>query len=226
MAPPANVSYKRAMRMLVVWLAVVSMAGCEGLGGGERGSGVAKTEVREVAPFSKIALEGSLRAEITAGAAQHVELSGDDNLLPLMTTEVEGQQLRIAPKKSIRPKLEMVATIATPKLVAVSASGSTVIALHGLAGDTFDLDTSGSSKVAASGTTGSLAIRVSGSGSVDTRELHAKSVEVVISGSGDVEVYATDALDVTISGSGRVRYAGNPGNVHKSISGSGSLEPL
>lgn len=226
MALPANVSYKRAMRTLVVWLAVVSMAGCQWRGGGERGSGVAKTEVREVAPFSKVALEGSLRAEITAGAAQHVELSGDDNLVPLMRTEVEGQQLRIAPKRSIRPKLEMVAVIATPTLAAVSASGSTVIALRGVDSDAFDLTTSGSSKVTASGTAGRLAIHVSGSGFVDTRELHAKNVEVRISGSGEVEVYATDVLDVTISGSGRVRYAGSPRDVHKSISGSGSIEPL
>lgn len=226
MALPANVGYKRAMRTLVVWLAVVSMAGCQWLGSGERGSGVAKTEVREVPAFSKVALEGSLRAEITAGAAQHVELSGDDNLVPLMTTEVEGQRLRIAPKKSIRPKLEMVAKIATPKLGAVSASGSTVIVLRGLDGDAFDLDTSGSSKVTATGTSGSVTIRVSGSGAVDARELHAQNVKVVVSGSGDLEVYATDVLDVTISGSGRVRYAGNPRDVRKSISGSGSLEPL
>lgn len=227
LAPAGNVSYKQPMRRLVVWIAVVSMAGCQWMGGGgERGSGVAKTEAREVPSFTKLALEGALDAEISVGGAQHVELSGDDNLLPLMLTEVNNQRLRIAPKQSIRPKLEMRARVTAPALAALSASGSTDIELHGLDADTFDLDTSGSADVSAAGHARALTIHVSGSGSIDAHDLTAQHVTVVVSGSGDLEVNATDVLDVTISGSGSVRYHGHPRDVRKSISGSGSIEPL
>lgn len=214
------------MRTTVVWLGIVATAaGCRGFGSGERGSGVAKTEVREVAPFTEVALAGSLRAEITAAGAQRVELSGDDNLVPLMATEVADQRLRIAPKRSIQPKLEMVARVTAPKLTALSTSGATDVELRDLDADAFDLVTAGASSITATGTAHALTIHISGSGSIDAHDLKAQQVTVDVSGSGDVEVYATDVLDVRISGSGSVRYHGNPRDVRKSISGSGSVEP-
>src|SRR5258708_5843063 len=86
-----------AMRMLV-FLIALPVLGCNWVGG-EKGSGTPKTEVREVGAFTSVKLEGSLRADIAAGGAQHVEISGDDNIVALMTTEVTDQRLRVAPKK-------------------------------------------------------------------------------------------------------------------------------
>lgn len=212
------------MRMLLLSIALVAL-GCDWVGGGEKGSGTPKTEVREVGAFTKVKLEGALRADITAGSAQHVELSGDDNIVPLMTTEVADQRLRVAPKKKVSPKLELVARIATPTLTAVSTSGSGAVTVSGIAGDSFDLSTSGSAKITARGTTQKLAISVSGAATIDTKELVAQDVTIDVSGSGELDVHASGHLTVQISGSGTVRYYGNPTDVKKSISGSGTVEP-
>jgi hypothetical protein len=211
------------MRAQALWLTF--LVGCELFGSGEKGSGTPKTETRDVGAFTKVQLEGSLHADITAGGAQHVEISGDDNLVPLVTTEVKDQHLRVYTTKQIRPKLDLVARISAPAVTAVSASGSSVIQVHGVQGEAFALDTSGSARITAAGTAQKLTIDVTGSASIDAKELKAQNVTIEVSGSGDLDVYATDVLDVSISGSGKVRYYGHPRDVKKSISGSGTLEP-
>jgi putative autotransporter adhesin-like protein len=210
------------MRTITILIPLV--VGCQWLGGAEHGSGKPKTEARQVPAFTKLELQGALHADITAGAAQSVEISGDDNLVPLVTTEVKDQRLVIGTRKRVAPKLELLARISAPALAAVSVSGSTAIKLRGVAGDTFDLDTSGSAEIVASGKTHKLRVDVSGSASIDAHELAAEDVTVVVSGSGEIEVAATGVLDVQISGSGRVRYHGTPRELRKVVSGSGTVE--
>jgi hypothetical protein len=203
----------------------VLVVGCQFFGSGVRGSGTLKTEQRTVPAFSKLAVGGSIHADVTAGAPQLVELSGDDNIVPLITTAVDGAELRVEPTKSISPKLDLTAKIATPKLEALAVSGSVNAVVRGVASDAFALRTSGSTNVTASGQSKRVAIHVSGSSTVDAHELHAEDVTLEISGSADVDVYATGVLDVHVSGSAHVRYAGSPREVHKDISGSGTVEP-
>lgn len=214
--------YETSMRALVV---VAVLTGCHGFGGGERGSGTPKTEAREVAAFTHVSLEGSMNADITVGSAQAVELSGDDNIVPLIVTEVRDHELRVRPSKPVRPKLDLVARIATPTLTALAASGSTDIELRGIAGDAFAIDASGSTELTASGTVQKLTIEVSGSAKIDATAVKAQNVTLEVSGSAELDVYASDVLDVHISGSATVRYAGSPRDVRKAISGSATIEP-
>jgi hypothetical protein len=44
-----------------------------------------------------------------------------------------------------------------------------------------------------------------------------------VSGSGNAAVYVSNSLNAHVSGSGGVHYGGNPKNVSKSKSGSGSI---
>ncbi len=212
----------RTLRCCFVLLAV----GCQWFGAsGERGSGKTKTETRELPAFTKVSLEGALRAEIAAGSPQLVELTGDDNIVPLIATEVSDAQLRVRPKQSVQPKVDLVARIATPTLTALSVSGSAAVKVAGVSGDALAIDCSGSATVVATGTARKFTAHVSGAADIDATQLAAEDVTVKVSGSGDLDVTATGILDVEISGSGRVRYHGTPREVRKSISGSGTVEP-
>lgn len=211
------------MRKLAALTVVV--VGCQLFGGGVRGSGTPKTEQRTVPAFEQLSIQGSMHADVTAGAAQLVELSGDDNIVPLIATIVQANELRIGPAKSISPKLDLTAKIAAPKLTALALSGSVQAVVRGIASDAFEIHTSGSTTVTATGTAKRVAIHVSGSSTVDANALHAEDVTVNVSGSADVDVSATGILDVHISGSAHVRYTGSPREVHKDISGSGTVEP-
>lgn len=200
---------------------VVLVAGCNVLDA-EPGNGKAGRQIRALAPFHAVELSGSLVGDIAIGPTQSVEITGDENLLPLVETDVRDGALRVHTTKNVRPKLEIAVHVVVPAIDAVSLSGSCTAKVQGQ-GDTLALSLSGSGSITASGKVGALSIQGSGSTKVDAAALAADRVRVSISGSGAAEVAAATALDVDISGSGTVLYHGHP-KVTKSVSGSGSVE--
>jgi Putative auto-transporter adhesin, head GIN domain len=199
---------------------LIVLAGCSWIG--VEGSGKPTREVRPVTGFSAIDISSAINAEIAIGAAERVEISGDDNLVPLVATEVNGKRLVIETRKRVRPKLPLVARITALRLGALDVSGSSNVALHGVHEDRLALDLSGSAVIRGDGTVGQLDIDVSGSGSLELDQLAAERASVTVSGSGNVVLAVSRALDVHISGSATVTYRGDP-EVKQDISGSGRL---
>jgi len=203
-----------------VLVVLVMLGGCSWTG--VEGSGKAKSEVRPVASFHAIDISGAINTEIAIAADPRVELSGDDNLIPLIITEVDSKGLELGTRKNLRPKLPLVARVSAPQIDAIEVSGSSRVAIHGVHDDHLSLDLSGSAAVHGDGTVRQLTIDVSGSGSVELDQLAAERASVTISGSGNVVIAASQALDVHISGSGTITYRGDP-KVTQDISGSGRL---
>ena len=81
----------------------------------------------------------------------------------------------------------------------------------------------GSGNLAIIGATDRLNAHITGSGNLQAEELAAKHVHVTVTGSGDAVVRATDEIDAHITGSGNVRFAGNPAQVKRSVTGSGEI---
>jgi len=200
--------------------ALIVLAGCGWTG--IRGSGTPKTEVRTVPAFSAISLTGSVDAEIATGAETRVEITGDDNLVPLITSEVRGDRLEIGSQKTVRPNVRLLARITAPRITAVTVTGSGDIIARGLQADYLDIAVSGSGSIHGEGTARELAVEVRGSGDIVLDRLAAERARVTVSGSGDVEVAAARALDVSISGSGDVTYHGSP-ELKQHVSGSGGI---
>src|SRR6058998_1729791 len=73
------------------------------------GSGAKKVEKRSVPAFTTVNISGAYEVEITAQNEQSVEIEGDDNLLPLIKTEVKDGVLEISNEKgfSTRNKLHV-----------------------------------------------------------------------------------------------------------------------
>lgn len=189
---------------------------------GVEGSGTAKSEVRPVASFHAIDISGAIKTEIAIAADQRVEISGDDNLIPLVTTEVDGKGLEIGTRKNVRPKLPLVARVSAPRIDAIEVSGSSNVAIHGVHDDSLTLELTGSATVHGDGTVRQLTIEVSGSGNVELAQLAAERASVTVTGSGNIEIAASQALDVHITGSGAITYHGDPA-VTQDITGSGRL---
>ena len=63
--------------------------------GGEKGSGKIVTEKRSLSGFKGVDVGGVFQVEITAGKEFAVEVETDDNLLPLIKTEVNNGVLEI-----------------------------------------------------------------------------------------------------------------------------------
>src|SRR4051794_15454674 len=84
-------------RIGITALVVSCLIGCAGIGGFNvtRGSGNVITQKRDVSGFSSVVLAGVGDLAITQGDAEGLTISAEDNLLPLIKTEVKNNILTI-----------------------------------------------------------------------------------------------------------------------------------
>ena len=80
------------MKKLVLLIVLVVLgAGCH-LHHGVAGSGKRQKEKRGVGSFTSISTEGAFDVEVVCQKPQSLEIEGDDNVLPLVTTASAGLQ--------------------------------------------------------------------------------------------------------------------------------------
>lgn len=212
------------MKKFVLLIAVIALAaGCRGIHHGVPGSGKLLKEKRNVASFNSISTEGAFDLELVCQKPQELEISGDDNILPLVSTEVSNNVLRVRNLRNYSTSQPLTLRISVPDLVRIDSSGAGTIEVSGIKNDKFEINVSGAPTIRASGETRALAIDASGAAKIDLHKLRAARVEVDSKGVSAVEVYAAEQLDVTVSGPSHVIYRGNP-VVNKTVNGPGSVE--
>ncbi|MCE9661534.1 MAG: DUF2807 domain-containing protein [Burkholderiales bacterium] len=219
-------------RLLAATLAALSLPAFAGMQEA-RGSGRIASERRSLAGFDRIAVAGAFEIELRQGSSEGLELSGDDNLLALVETRLEGRNgstLQISPRRDVdlRPSQPIRIRIDLIRLAGVDlAGGSTLkanglrtarlalaiggsgdIAISGLEAERLAVDVGGSGKVAVDGRSAEASLSIAGSGRVVLPALAADDVSISIAGSGSAEVRAERRLKISIAGSGRVRHSG------------------
>lgn len=212
------------MKRLALLLFVIALGtACHGIHRGVLGSGKLLKENRNVGSFNSISTEGAFDIEVVCQKPQEVEISGDDNILPLVSTEVSNNVLHVRSLRNYSSSEPLKLRISVPDLVEIHSSGAGAIEVSGVKNDRFEIDVNGAPTIKASGETKALKIDANGAGNIDTHKLRAARVEVESKGVSGVEVYAAEQLDVTVSGPSHVIYRGNP-VVHKTVHGPGSVE--
>lgn len=191
--------------------------------GGVKGSGNVATEKRDVADFSKVDVGGVFQVEVVAGKEYSVEVQADDNLLPLIRTEVRGGTLQISSEKRFNTRNDIKVRITAPNIEGIEASGASRVNASAIRSESLDIDTSGASKVNLSGEARQLNIQVSGASNIDASGLNAVNADIDASGASKVSVNATGSLKTEASGASSVTYAGNPANVEKRTSGASRI---
>ncbi len=190
---------------------------------GVKGSGNVVTENREVRDFKAIDVSGVFNVEIVAQKEFSVQVEADDNLLPLIKTEVKNGVLEISTEKRIKSRTRMTVRISAPDIESIEASGATKVSAIELKNSSLKLDTSGASKISVAGETGSLNVDVSGASKIDAENLAAANVIVDASGASKVLVNVSGELRADCSGASSVTYSGTPTNIVKNTSGAGKL---
>ena len=211
----------KRLGLLIVLIALGSA--CHGMRHGVRGSGKLLKETRNVGSFNSISTEGAFNIVVVCQKPQDVEISGDDNILPLVTTEVSNNVLHIKNLRNYSTSEPLTLRISVPDLVGLHSNGAGTIDVSGLKNEQFEISVNGAPTISASGETKTLKIDANGAGNIDTHKLRAARVEVESKGVSGVEVYAAEQLDVTVSGPSHVIYRGNP-VVHQTVHGPGSVE--
>jgi hypothetical protein len=194
-------------------------------GPAEEGSGRPATETRSVPEFQRVHVAGPDRVIITVGGERSVEVTGDDNLLEFIRTEVSDHELRISRERPLRTREPSSVTITVPSLDAVEVIGSGDVELRGVDGGDLFLKINASGRIVAEGWVDYLEVEVTASGDVFAAGLEAERADVQITASGNVRVNARDTLDVQITASGTVFYVGDP-RINQTIVASGDVRRL
>ena len=212
------------MKRIVLLLVLISLvAGCHRIHDEIAGSGNLQKQKRDVGSFNSISTEGAFDITIVCQKPQSLEIEGDDNVLPLIRTEVSNNVLRIRNLRSYSVSEPIRIKISLPDLEGISASGAGTVDVSGLKNEKFGIDASGAPAIKVSGETNALNIDTAGAGKIDTHKLRAARVVVDSKGVSKIEVYAAEQLDVTVSGPSHVIYQGDP-VVKQNVNGPGKVE--
>jgi len=201
------------------------LGGCDlgAITGGVRGDGVRKSETRQVAAFDQVAVLGGGTVELLIGPAGPLEITMDQNLLPLIRTEVKDGRLVIEPTEPIRSRQGFAIRVATPDVRRIESTGAARITVTGVSNARLELQLSGAGSVTASGRTDALVANGTGAVRIMADGLEARQVDIDLTGACHGEVHATEALDAAITGAGSVVYRGDP-KVTQRLTGAGSVK--
>lgn len=191
---------------------------------GIKGSGMAKTEKRNLADFKEIEVGGIIEVEITAQKDFSVEVQADDNLLEYIETEVSGDTLKIHTNKRISPQTKIRIIISMPELTGLEVSGVSKTTATNIKTDSFKIDISGASKVVITGQAKDLNIEASGVSKVNAEGLKVENAEINSSGASNLTVSVSNELNADASGASQVNYVGDPKNLIKDTSGASSIK--
>ena len=188
------------------------------------GEGPTATQIRQVANFSKVKINGSGDVEIVPSNNQQVIVSGYTNLLDVYESKVVNGELQLGfeSRKNIRND-NIKVRIEIPDVRSVNINGSGDVLVNGfLQGTELSSLINGSGRIRIwSSAFDRMSYNINGSGDIFAAGIPSKTTEALISGSGFIELNCTQQLKIRISGSGTVDYYGNPPATDISISGSG-----
>jgi len=188
-----------------------------------QGSGIAKTENRAVASFDSLDVNFAGAIAVRSQEQQSLEISGDDNIIPFITTEVKNGTLYVRATKGYSPQQKLQIRVSTPNVKRFVFDGVGDANLFNIKNDRLAIVVTGVGSFSVSGETKELDITLSGVGSVDAKNLRAVNVKVNSNAVGSVDLYVTRQLDINSTGIGEVNYYGNPKIVNKQAEGIGKI---
>ena len=231
------------MKNIVQLLIVLSfiLGACNDLIDCEEGKGAIVSRTLSLDNFNSLQLSGSDKLYISQGAEQEVVVEGQQNIIDLISLDVQTGLWDIHIRGCIRRHEPLVYYVTLPEISLLSLSGSGDIVgentlsatnlklkVTGSGAIFVDLDASvdaeitGSGEINLSGEAESADVKLTGSGTFGAYDLEVDYADLSIEGSGDAFVWVRDEMNVSIAGSGNVYYKGNP-EIDYTISGSGQL---
>jgi hypothetical protein len=215
---------------------------------GERiiGSGEVISQERPVSGIRRVRMGVPGNLEIQQGATESLTVTGEDNILAVLTTDMAGDELEIGwiTNASIRPlrPLQVKLTVKNLEGLVSSSSGKVTVGplttgnlrlnlsssggveINALQADKVTVDLSSSGDLLLKGEANQLDVQISSSGSFQGADFPVEQAAVRMSSSGNATLWVLKNLDVNITSSGNVAYYGQPA-VLQTITSSGNLIP-
>jgi hypothetical protein len=202
-------------------------------------------EMRDVADFTSVSLNGSMDVNVSVGKETSVKVIADSDIIDYLETEVKNGRLIIdlEDNRSYRNIKKMQVIVTTPTLKSARLNGSGDMDVNNVEADTFEfelrgsgdanltdfevekleLNLAGSGDIESDGSCKSLDISLRGSGDISGRKMKCDTADVSLRGSGDVQVFAEKSAKVNVRGSGDVDVYGDPDTLDSNVNGSGDV---
>ena len=189
-----------------------------------QGSGVMRSEKREVSGFSKIDGSGAINVEISMQETFSVEVEADDNLLEYIKTEVDGDTLKIYSEGRLSRQNPVNVKIGMPSINGLEIAGASKANVANVTGAEISLSANGASRINISGEVKNLQSKANGASAIEAESLKTENAEVKVNGASKTIVFATNDLIAKANGASRITYVGEPANIEKKANGASSIK--
>ncbi len=192
-----------------------------------QGNGVAVTETRPLASFTRVDVEGSMHVTLQSGPECAAYVTSDGNLSGYIQTSSFAGVLTIRLSTDIEPVVVPEITVVVPNIHHVIQNGNGQLDIQ--EGGNFpdlSLELNGGGQIRFSGTASHLSAVVNGSGSINLQGF-AAFLTADLNGTGEIQAenLLVEAADVELSGAGNVYLdLDYESNLTLNLSGSGLLE--
>lgn len=201
--------------------------------------------------FSEVEVHGGFRVLVRQGDTYHVEAAGRPEDLDEVRLSLDGDRLVVRHRDRGffsgfgAGNHPILVTVTLPRLQRLELSGASQSDVSGFRNERLRLQASGASFVRLnvdvpnldvnlssashadmSGAATELTIDGSSASQVEALGLRAERTTLKLSGASQATVQATRSLTADLSGASRGRYAGQPANIEKDLSGASSLEEV
>jgi hypothetical protein len=212
------------------------------------GNGKVKTESRDLLSFDQVHITGVFNVILEQGSKEAVSVEADENVLPLIITEVVDNilQVKIKDDVSIKHAKKINVHITLVDLQVISMQGVGTLKSEGmlqlkeielknegvgttnlsLNADKLTVNTASVGALTLSGSVKDVSIKHDGVGILKAFELKTSRLSLITSGVGASEVYATEEISIDAAGIGSVKYKGGAAKKNIKSEGVGTVSEL
>ena len=188
---------------IIMLVLVGVLAGCV------QGQGPVTSETREVGAFSRIEATAGIRVVVRIGPSEAVKVTAQENLLPVVATDLRGDTLSIEASEDFTTLEPVTVTVVVPALDGITLSGGAQAVIDGLDAESLELRIRGGAQVTAAGSVGSVALHADGGATAGLEDLSARVATVSMEGGATATLTASDEVTGTAAGGSRLTVLGD-----------------
>jgi hypothetical protein len=195
-----------------------------------QGSGKIVTESRDVSGFQAVELTNSGSLVIEQGEAEALTIETDDNILPLLTSDVQNGKLTLGTKPgssfNTRQGIIFRVTVKDLNALTLTSSGDAELDRLETAALTIVVSGSGDLRLGTINVENDLSITLSSAGDVTAERVESDNLNLTSSGSGSADLKAVSAGKIVarLFSAGNVTLAGTADEQDIEVSGSGNYD--
>jgi hypothetical protein len=179
------------------------------LAGCVQGQGPVTSETREVGAFSRIEATAGIRIVVHIGPSEAVEVSAQENLLPVIATDLRGDTLSIEASEDFTTLEPVTITVVVPALDGITLSGGSQAVIDGLDAESLELRIRGGAQVTAAGSVDNVGLDAGGGAMASLEDLSARVVTVSMDGGATATLTASGEVSGTAAGGSRLTVLGD-----------------